>query len=58
MTMDYLSKEDNIFGSQDFNLAADPGDYGDYWFRVEVIPWTDQDILVSEWFSVNLVPAF
>jgi hypothetical protein len=58
MPMDYLSKEDNIFGSQDFNLAADPGDYGDYWFRVEVIPWTDQDILVSEWFSVNLVPAF
>lgn len=56
--MDYYSKEDNIFGSQDFNLKADPGDYGDYWFRVEVIPWTDQDIMVSEWYSVSLVPAY
>lgn len=56
--MDYYSKEDNIFGSRDFNLKADPGDYGDYWFRVEVIPWTDQDIMVSQWYSVSLVPAY
>lgn len=56
--MDYYSKEDNLFGSRDFSLKADPGEYGEYWFRVEVIPWTDQDTLVSDWFSVSLISGF
>jgi hypothetical protein len=52
--MDGYSKEDNIFGSQDFQLSADPGDYGNYWIRVEVLPWTDQDTIISDWYSLEL----
>lgn len=52
--MDGYSKSDNIFGSRNFSLKADPGDYGNYWVRITVIPWTDQAMFESDWFSVDL----
>jgi hypothetical protein len=53
-TMDGFTKADNVFGSRDFNLDADPGDYGTYWVKIEVIPWTDQDIFYSDWYKIDL----
>jgi hypothetical protein len=47
-------KSDNIFGSREFDLMTDPGDYGDYWFRVEIYPWTNQDSFYSELYTLNL----
>lgn len=52
--MDGYSQADGIFGSQVFSLNADPGDYGTYWVKVEVIPWTNQDIFYSDWYKVTL----
>lgn len=45
---------DKIFGSQDFELSADPGDYGQYWLRVEVYPWTNDDPVYSELYTLDL----
>lgn len=45
---------DKIFGSQEFDFSADPGDYGEYWFRVEVYPWTGEDPVFSEVYTLDL----
>jgi len=52
--IDGYSKSDNVFGSRDFNLDADPGDYGTYWVRIEIIPWTDQETFHSDWYKLDL----
>jgi hypothetical protein len=52
--MTWYSKADEIFGSQEFELSMDPGEFGDYWVKVTVIPWTDQDSFESDWFSLTL----
>jgi len=52
--MSYYTMEDEIFGSRDFSLSMDPGDYGDYWVRVHVVPWTDQEEIFSTWYSLSL----
>ena len=45
---------DKIFGSQDFELSADPGDYGQYWLRVEVYPWTNDEPVYSDQYTLDL----
>ena len=52
--MSYYTMEDEIFGSRDFSLSMDPGDYGDYWVRVHVVPWTGQEEIFSTWYSLSL----
>jgi hypothetical protein len=53
--MDGYSYEDDIFGNQDLTLKVDPGAYGEYWISVGIIPWTEQGMFRSEWYSLSLV---
>ena len=56
---DGYSRDDEIFGSQQFTLNPDPGDYGVYWLRVAVIPWVDgQDEIDSDWYTLDLRSGF
>lgn len=52
--MTYYTKADGIFGSRNFTMSMDPSDYGDYWVRVHVVPWTGQDEIFSDWFTLSL----
>lgn len=47
-------ESDKVFGNQEFEMSMDPGDYGDYWVRVHVVPWTGEEELFSEWYSLSL----
>ena len=53
-SMEYYSKDDNIFGGGTFSLSADPLDYGQYYVRVVVINWANSDMFYSEWYTLNL----
>jgi hypothetical protein len=52
--LDGYLKSDEIFGSDFFTLSMDPEITGEFWVRVYVIPWTDQNVFTSDWYSLNI----
>ena len=50
-----MDGQTGLWGSQTLSVSVDPGDYGTYLVKIEVIPLnTDQDIFYSESYTVAL----
>jgi hypothetical protein len=52
--LDGKFQSDNIFGSGTFTFSTDPGEYGDYWLRIEVFSWVDASETYSDWYTLSL----